>query len=164
MIVESGDVIPVNSAEDICDIHDFWLADIYPSAGKYRRVDMSKEGFPFAQSNFIEKLMTKLESDFLAKYTPCHYSDLDQLALALGIVHVELILIHPFREGNGRTARLLADLMAIQAKMPPLNYISIDQTTNQEGFKQYILAIHAGFSGNYEPIKDIFKMLIKQSV
>lgn len=36
------------TSEDICDIHDLWLADIYPFAGKYRRVDMSKEGFPFA--------------------------------------------------------------------------------------------------------------------
>jgi len=36
-------------------------------------------------------------------------------ATALAEVHAELILIHPFREGNGRLARLLALLMALQA-------------------------------------------------
>jgi len=36
------------STEDICNIHELWLGDIYPSAGKYRTVTMSKDGFPFA--------------------------------------------------------------------------------------------------------------------
>lgn len=108
--------------------------------------------------------MAQFEKDFLAEYTPCHYSDKDELALALGIVHVELVLIHPFREGNGRVARLLSDLMSMQAKMPPLNYALIDQTINQKGFQQYILAIHAGMDSDYKPIKKIFKTLLDQSV
>src|SRR3989338_3292194 len=137
---------------------------IYPFAGNYRSVNMSKGDFQFASSNRIESLMTELETKYLCKYTPCHYSDADELATALGVVHVELILIHPFREGNGRVARLLADLMAMQAGKPPLNYAAIDQTENAEGFKRYILAIHAGVSGNYEPIRELFKLLIEKSV
>lgn len=152
------------TAEDICNIHELWLGDIYPFAGKYRGVNIAKGDFSFAASGRIANLMTKLENDFLSKYTPCCYSDISELAYALSIVHLELILIHPFREGNGRTARLLADLMAMQAKKPPLNYLPIDQTENQQGFDQYILAIHAGLSGDYEPIQKIFKVLIEQSI
>lgn len=152
------------TAEDICNIHELWFGDVYPFAGKYRTVNMAKEDFLFAPSARIESLMTILERDFLAKYTPCNYSSIDELAEALGVVHVELILIHPFREGNGRAARLLADLMAIQAKKPSLNYSLIDQTENMQGFEKYILAIHAGVSGNYEPIKNIFKALLEQSI
>lgn len=151
------------TAEDICNIHELWLGDIYPSAGKYRTVTMSKEGFPFASPQRIEPSMREFEKNYLAKYTPCHCSALDELAFALGIVHIELIVIHPFREGNGRTARLLADLMVMQANMPPLNFAAIDQTENKEGFKQYIVAIHAGVSGNYELIQKIFRMLLEQS-
>lgn len=77
---------------------------------------------------------------------------------------MELILIHPFREGNGRTARLLANLMAMQAKKPPLNFSSIDQTKTQKGFEQYIVAIHAGFSGNYGLMQKIFKVILDQTV
>ena len=107
--------------------------------------------------------MAKFELDFLAKYSPCHYPDIEQLALALGTVHVEFILIHPFREGNGRIARLLADLMSMQSNKPPLNYAAIDRTVNPQGFEKYILAIHAGMSLNYEPIKKTFKVLLKES-
>jgi cell filamentation protein len=102
-----------------------------------------------------------LEQDYLAKYTPCHFTDLTELAYAIGVVHVELILIHPFREGNGRTARLLADLMAVQANRTPLNYAFIDQIENPNGFKQYIEAIHAGVEMNYEPIRNIFITLME---
>lgn len=108
--------------------------------------------------------MIEFEEKFLYQYTPCAYFGTDDLARALGIVHVEFILTHPFREGNGRTARLLADLMAIQAKRPPINYSAIDQTQNPEGFSQYILSIHAGVSENYLPIQRIFKMLIEASI
>jgi len=151
-------------AEDICDIHELWLGDIYPFAGQYRTVNIAKGDFSFALSGRIADLMTKLESDYLVKYSPCHFSDIDELAYALGVVHIELILIHPFREGNGRTARLLADLMAIQANRPPLNYESIDQTKNHKGFEEYILSIHAGVSRNYEPIQNIFETILKQSI
>ena len=37
-------------------------------------------------------------------------------------VHAEPILIHPFREGNGRCARLLATLMGLQAGLPALDF------------------------------------------
>lgn len=45
------------SAMDICDIHELWLANIYPFAGKYRTVTMSKGGFPFASPLHIQKAM-----------------------------------------------------------------------------------------------------------
>ena len=151
------------TAEDIWNIHELWLGDIYPSAGKYRTVTMSKDGFPFAGAQYIETAMNEFEKRYLAKYTPCHYSDIDELAVALSIVHVELIVIHPFREGNGRTARLLADLMTMQSNSPPLNFSVIDQTNSEKGFKEYISAIHAGVNGNYLPINKIFKTLLEQS-
>jgi cell filamentation protein len=132
------------TVEDICNIHELWLGDIYPSAGKFRTVIISKGGFLFAAPNYISRLMRTLEKKYLAKYTPCYFHSDEELAYALGVVHIELILIHPFREGNGRTARLLADLMSLQSDRPPLNFISIDHTQNETGFNRYIQAIQAG--------------------
>ena len=148
------------SANDICNIHELWLGDIYPSAGKYRTVRMEKNGFPFAMPERIPALMEALENKYLTQYTPCNFTDSNQLAHSLAIVHVELILIHPFREGNGRTARLLADLMAMQDKKPPLNFSLIDQTKKQNSFNEYILAIHAGFNGNYDAMQKLFKLFL----
>lgn len=149
------------TANDICNIHANWLGDIYPFAGKYRTVNMQKDGFLFARADFIPKLMNQFEAEYLAKYTPCHFSDIDELAYALSIVHVEFILIHPFREGNGRIGRLLTTLMALQAGKPPLNFREIDQTITPEGFKNYILAIHAGLDKNYKPMQEIFKKILQ---
>ena len=149
------------TAEDICTIHELWLGDIYPFAGKYRTVNLTKDGFLFAASQRIADLMVKFEKDFLTQYTPCNDFDMEQLARALGIVHIELILIHPFREGNGRAARLLADLMVMQAKRPSLDYSPIDQTKNEKGFNEYIAAIHSGVDGDYEPIQKLFKKMLE---
>lgn len=152
------------SVEDISDIHELWLSGIYSFAGKYRTVMMWKDGFPFANPEFIPKLMKNFERDFLKKYTPCYGMDNWELANAIGIVHVELILIHPFREGNGRVARMLANLMALQAGKNMLDYTIIDKTVNEEGYNRYIYAIQEGHRGNYSNIINLFEKILEQTI
>jgi cell filamentation protein len=89
------------------------LGGIYPWAGNYHHVMMSKDGFPFAAPAFIPNLMAEFEQKILARHTPCRGDD-ENVAESLAIVHVELVLVHPFREGNGRLARLLAMLMGLK--------------------------------------------------
>ncbi len=68
--------------------------------------------------------MAELEHKQLRKYTPCLFESRDKLIQALAEVHVELMLVHPFREGDGRLRRLLATLMALQAGLPVLDLVS----------------------------------------
>jgi cell filamentation protein len=58
-----------------------------------------------------------------------------------------LILIHPFREGNGRLSRLLADVMAVQAGRGPLDYSCWDADK-----AAYFAAIQRGMSRDYAPM------------
>ena len=58
----------------------------------------------------------------LSASASCRFSSHQEIAHALAIVHVELLLIHPFREGNGRLARMPASLMSFQAGLPPLDF------------------------------------------
>ena len=81
------------------------------------------------------------------------------MALALAEVHAELILIHPFREGNGRLARLLAVLMALQAGMPPLDFSPMQG----RGKRVYIGAIHAAMGHDYLPLTAVFEKIILRS-
>jgi cell filamentation protein len=152
------------TAEDICTMHKLWLENIYPFAGKYRTVNMSKGDFPFAAASRIDSCMQDFQKKFLSKYTPCEDLDGDELALVLAIVHVEFILIHPFREGNGRIGRMLTVLMALQAGKPPLNFNAIDQTRNSKGFENYIHAIHAGVDTDYTPMQKIFSKILEESM
>jgi cell filamentation protein len=68
----------------------------------------------------------------LGEYTPCRFDAIDMQAAALAVVHGELILIHPFREGNGRCARLLAMLMGLQAGLPTLDFGGIRGAKKKE--------------------------------
>ena len=86
----------------------------------------------------------------------CH----DEIAKALAIVHTELVLIHPFREGNGRVARLLAILMSVQAGLPPLDFSNMIAA----GKKEYIKAIHAGIERNYVPMEKVFTSVIRKTL
>ncbi|EBW4675954.1 cell filamentation protein Fic [Salmonella enterica subsp. salamae] len=128
--------------------HRRWLGNIYDWAGQERTVNISKGGFMFAPSAQLPKLLNEFDTKYLARYTPCTDMDEEQLIAAIAIIHVELILIHPFREGNGRLSRLLADVMAVQGGYKPLDYQSWEQNK-----AQYIAAIHAGVSMDYEPMK-----------
>jgi cell filamentation protein len=148
------------TANDICKIHKIWLGSIYSWAGKYRQVNMSKDGFPFAAANLIPKLMTDFEKTCLHKFTPCNFETEDKITEALAIVHVEFVLIHPFREGNGRIARLISNLMALQAGLPELDFTEI---TGEEKEK-YFAAVRAGLDRNYQPMKDIFDGVIKKTL
>jgi cell filamentation protein len=148
------------TANDICEMHKFWLGSLYSWAGKYRQVNMSKDGFPFAAANLISKLMADFETNCLSKFTPCNFSDLDKVIEALATVHVEFVLIHPFREGNGRTARLISNLMALQAGLPELDFTDIKGEKKQ----QYFAAVRAGLNMNYQPMEVIFEEVIKKTL
>lgn len=134
--------------EDIKHWHHRWLGNVYEWAGQERSVNMSKGGFAFAAAGQIPRLLDQFERDCLRRWTPCHDLGIEALVEAVAITHVELILIHPFREGNGRLSRLLADVMVVQAGLEPLDYTPWE--VNKTG---YISAIHHGLSMNYEPMK-----------
>jgi len=128
--------------------HRRWLGNIYEWAGQERGVNISKGGFMFAPSVRLPKLLADFDNNILSRYTPCTAMNEEQLIEAIAITHVELILIHPFREGNGRLSRLLADVMAVQG-----GYKSLDYQSWEQHRPQYISAIHAGLSLDYEPMK-----------
>jgi cell filamentation protein len=94
------------TANDVRAMHRVWLGDIYEWAGEYRHVNLAKGGFMFAAADRVPLLMRGFSSGPLRQYTPCNFSGLEMQLRALAVVHAELVLIHPFRDGNGRCARL----------------------------------------------------------
>ncbi len=133
--------------KDLKDWHRLWLGNVYTWAGQERSVNMGKGGFAFAAAAQIPRLLSDFERNFLARWTPCDQLSHAELVEAIAVTHVEFILIHPFREGNGRLSRLLADVMAVQADHAPLDYSEWERRK-----PDYIAAIHAGFAGNYAPM------------
>ena len=128
--------------------HRRWLGNVYDWAGQYRNVNMSKDGFPFAPAAQLARLMQIFDAQYLARYTPCMGMTPEALRDAIAVTHVEFILMHPFREGNGRISRLLADVMAVQAGREPLDYSAWEQNR-----AAYISAIQTGMGGDYGPMQ-----------
>jgi cell filamentation protein len=148
------------TAADICQIHKIWLMNIYPWAGKYRQVNVAKDNFMFAAANQIPRLMEELETGPLREFTPCYFDAVERTARGLAVVHTELVLIHPFRDGNGRVARLLATLMALQGGLPPLDFSVLKGWKR----KEYFTAIRIGLDRDYKAMEAIFSDVILKTV
>lgn len=147
------------TATDICQWHKQWLGEVYPWAGEYRQVNISKGGFVFAMAAQVPRLMLEFERKELARFTPCTFDNLEGVLEALAVTHCELVLIHPFREGNGRLSRLLSQLMALQAGLPLLNF-SVIKGKQREA---YFAAVRAGMGRDYAPMIEIFRKVVKAS-
>lgn len=157
VVIENVTESQTITASDLCEWHRRWLGNVYVWAGQYRSVNMGKGHFQFASAHLIPKLMQTLENQFLSIYTPCNSMDVHQLVEALANVHIELILIHPFREGNGRLSRLLANVMALQAGQSVLDFSYLENNKSE-----YFAAIQAGLD-NVEPMKSIFRQVLRET-
>jgi cell filamentation protein len=159
VLVRAHDETHRFTSADLCDCHRIWLSDIYEWAGHYRRVNVSKDGFPFAAAAQVPALMDQFERDVLRRCTPCRFANRADVVHALAETHVELVLIHPFHDGNGRLARVLSTLMALQAGLPLLNFSIIAEKSKHA----YIAAIQAGLDKHYVPMGNLFGEIIEQS-
>jgi Fic family protein len=74
------------------------------------------------------------------------------------VVHAWLTHIHPFDDGNGRLARLLANLALTRAGYPPL----VLRSQSDRG--QYLDALAASDDGDILPLYDLFAAVVKRSV
>lgn len=108
----------------------------------------------------VERLMAGFEEAVLNRNTPCRFDDLNDVVRALAEVHVELVLIHPFRDGNGRIARVLAILMALQAGLPVLQFRSMTGGRRED----YFAAVQAGINGDFLPMKRAFARVVSETL
>ncbi|WP_434984534.1 Fic/DOC family protein [Vreelandella zhaodongensis] len=142
--------------QTICQWHRIWLGNVYRWAGQYRTVDMSKPNIRFASPIQIQKLAQEFDDQYLSRFTELPEMDDEQLVAFLAEMHVEFILIHPFREGNGRVARLLLDVMAVKAGAQPLDY-----SLWNEHKDYYFKAIQAGRDGDYQFVERLVRDVLE---
>ena len=85
-------------------IHRFLFEDIYPFAGLFRNENIAKGNFSFAEWEYIEDELKKL-LDQLKEENYLQNLDRNTFIKRLSYYMAELNVLHPFREGNGRTIR-----------------------------------------------------------
>ena len=146
------------TATDVCALHKIFLGTIYTWAGNYRDIDISSPGIRYCHASYIPENM-KAFSKRLTELTPFHDGlGKEEITRRVAEIHGELILIHPFRDGNGRTTRLLCDLLLMQAGYNPLD-TSIFY--DKKFIDRYHHAIQSAWhSGDYAELISLFSPLI----
>ena len=91
----------------------------------------------------------KLLLEDLISFTKQNKRKIDSLILA-GIFHKQFVIIHPFLDGNGRTARLLTKLLLANMGLNTFNLFSFENYYNLNVTKYFQ---KVGVVGNYYDIK-----------
>lgn len=116
--------------QTLCEIHKYLFDDIYDFAGKIRTVNLSKGNFRFAPLMYLEIAIKNVDK--------MPQNTFDEIVEK----YVEMNIVHPFREGNGRSMRIWLDMMLKKQIGQVVDWSKIEK-------EDYLMAMERS------PIKDI---------
>ncbi|MGB0430205.1 MAG: Fic family protein [Bacteroidia bacterium] len=135
------------NAQLILEIHRIAFEDIYDWGGKWRQIEV-KVGriepptpvrIPMLMYQFLDNL------NFKVRNAATFEEKVDCIAYA----HYEYIKIHPFNNGNGRTGRILMNLVCLIFGYQPLVLYHRDGDSR----KTYINALQTADDGDFSKLK-----------
>ncbi len=141
-LFESGalDSLDAGTFKALAEIHRYMFEDIYDFAGKIRTVNIAKGGFRFAPVMYLEASLENIEK--------MPQSSFDEIVEK----YVEINVAHPFREGNGRSARIWLDLILKKELGLVIDWSHVDK-------EDYLLAMERS------PIRSIeIKHVLRQAL
>ena len=134
------DTLPAGTMQSLQRIHQYLFQDLYPFAGEIRKVNLAKGNFRFAPLMYLEESLQNIE-----KMPQSSYEEIVEK-------YVEMNIAHPFREGNGRSARIWLDLIFKKELKLVVDWSKIDK-------EEYLMAMERS------PIKDTeIKVLLKSAL
>lgn len=126
--------------QTLCEIHKYLFDDIYDFAGKIRTVNISKGNFRFAPLMYLEAAIENIDK--------MPQNTFDEIVEK----YVEMNIVHPFREGNGRSMRIWLDMMLKKQIGQVVDWSKIEK-------EDYLMAMERS------PIKDIeIKYILKAAL
>ena len=126
--------------QTLCEIHKYLFDDIYDFAGKIRTVNISKGNFRFAPLMYLETAIKNVDK--------MPQNTFDEIVEK----YVEMNIVHPFREGNGRSMRIWLDMMLKKQIGQVVDWSKIEK-------EDYLMAMERS------PIKDIeIKYILKTAL
>jgi cell filamentation protein len=139
-------------------IHAAIFGDIYDWAGRWRTVWIRKPGTTWPPPDFLEPSMEEFERAILSRWPPGSIQDDATFCRAAGEIQGEFLTIHPFREGNARTIKLLTDLLAAQTGRPLLAY-----DNSPGGADAYIAAAKNAFKRDHTALTTLIAEALERS-
>ena len=124
------DHLPAGRFSTLQAIHKYLFDDIYDFAGELRTVNLSKGNFRFAPLMYLQAALENID-----KMPQTNFDEIVEK-------YVEMNIAHPFREGNGRSARIWLDHILKSEIRKVVDWSQVDK-------EDYLLAMERS------PIKDI---------
>ena len=132
-------------------IHRFLFEDVYPFAGHIRKEQISKGDTMFYPPDLIDRELERVFKNIHSKKLLAEQDEEKQIQ-NLSQTMAELNIIHPFREGNGRSTRIWLDLMLKKKIQQVVDWSKVDK-------EDYLLAMERS------PVKDIeIKFLLQNAL
>lgn len=91
--------IEVGTIKGLQQFHGYLFGGLYDFAGQIRQINISKGGFQFGASRLLNKALKQIES--------MPETTLEEIVEK----YIEMNIVHPFMEGNGRSTRIWLDLL-----------------------------------------------------
>jgi len=130
----------VLTEKDILNVHELVLKQIEKEfAGRFRT-----SGVRISGANFVPPNALKISEYIIELIDWVNTSDLD-IVLKSAIFHHRFVWIHPFFDGNGRTVRLVFNLLLMQDGYPPAIILKNDR-------KKYYDALNQANNGDYSKL------------
>jgi Fic-DOC domain mobile mystery protein B len=136
--------VDVISDQYIRKLHQKMFSETWKWAGQYRHTEKNI-GVPVHQ---IRERLVALFGDAHYWIQNNTYS-VDEIAVRL---HHRLVFIHPFPNGNGRHARLIADALLMKLGRPEFTWGSATLVEQGEARKRYLETIKAADDGDIQPL------------
>lgn len=136
-------------------LHHVCFGWIFPAwAGKYRKINVQTSTHEFPPFQKVPELTRNFFADLneRLKHSP------DPIKLIAWAQH-RLVWIHPFKDYNGRTARLFSNLLMLRLGLP-LAEIKVETEKDRQ---TYIAALKSADGGNYQPLENLIRKAAKES-
>ena len=143
-IADRTGAVDIASDKYVRKLHGKMFDQTWKWAGKYRGTEKNI-GVPF--QGIRERLMA-LFGDVRYWIENSTYS-LDEISVRF---HHRLVLIHPFPNGNGRHARLIADVLARKLSRPEFTWGSANLVKEGEARTKYLEAVTTADDGDIQPL------------
>ena len=134
----------VLSESFLYELHKHMFGAVWTWGGEVRLTDKNIG----VDKNMVRAEVRKLVDDARYWREESVYSQ-EELAVRF---HHRLVLIHPFVNGNGRHARLLADLIAQQSGLEPFSWGRASLTETSDLRSAYIGALRSADEGDLGPL------------
>ncbi len=138
------DSLKAGTFNSLSKIHKYLFEDIYEFAGKIRNVNIAKGNFRFAPVMYLKQSL-----EYIDKMPQSTYEEIIEK-------YVEMNIAHPFREGNGRSARIWLDLILKKELGKVVNWCMVDK-------EDYLLAMERSPVKNIE-IRELLKEALTSNI